>query len=115
MSIRPSDRSPPPSSPLAPSPATTPSHLQPKQLAAAQDADLEELDDNELSDTETPGNMALYRTPQQVQQQANMEGSGTKLSEVANAIASCCALSFFSISMILANKVSSMFCGKMKF
>lgn len=30
-----------------------------------------------------------------------------KLGEVANGIASCCALSFFSISMILANKVRS--------
>lgn len=104
MSTRPSERtrpsSPPP--PLAPSPATAQSDLQPKQLAAAEDTDLEELDDNELSDSD----MALYRTQQQVQQQQQtMDGGGKKLSEVANAIASCSALSFFSISMILANKV----------
>lgn len=70
---------------------------------------MEELDDNELSDSETPGpNMALYRTQQQVQQQQQQlqaNGGGKKLGEVANAIASCSALSFFSISMILANKV----------
>lgn len=107
MSTRLSDRTRPSPSPLATSSARAPSDLQPKQLAAAEDTDLEELDDNELSDSETPGNMALYRTQQQVQQQQQVQadGGGKKLGDVANAIASCSALSFFSISMILANKV----------
>ena len=110
MTTRPSDRNRPSPPPLAASSATAPSDLQPKQLAAAEDTDLEELDDNELSDSETPADMALYRTQQQQVQQQQlqgdpMNGGGKKLSEVANAIASCSALSFFSISMILANKV----------
>lgn len=108
MGTRLSDRTRPSPSPLATSSARAPSDLQPKQLAAAEDTDLEELDDNELSDSEAPGNMALYRTQQQVQQQQQQvqaDGGGKKLGDVANAIASCSALSFFSISMILANKV----------
>lgn len=64
------------------------------KVLAEEDA---ELADQDLSD---PHNEMSYRPPSQ-------PSSGVKIGAVANGIASCAALSFFSISMILANKVRS--------
>lgn len=73
---------------------------------ATEDADLDHLDDNDLTSDEE-NSMAL-RNQQQMGSINTSSSQPGKLGEVANAIASCSALSFFSISMILANKVSIM-------
>lgn len=77
-----------------------------------EDVELDDgLDDHALSGdsgSELPASAAeknmgsLYRKDDD-----NSSGGGgtKKMSEVANAVSSCLALSFFSISMILANKV----------
>lgn len=81
---------------------------------AVEDIELDDgLDDHELSgdsESELPAspaaekNMgsALYRKDGD---NSSSSSSTKKMSEVANAISSCMALSFFSVSMILANKV----------
>lgn len=99
MSSGPINHSSPSSLPAGPSaaPASTSSFVS-KQLAA-EDVELDDLDDNDLSETSAAAakSMAYH---------GSQGGGPGKLGEVANAIASCSALSFFSISMILANKVS---------
>lgn len=95
-----------PSKPPPSSAAATPASQHP----AVEDIELDDgLDDHELSDSE-----------RQLDQHKNMgyrnEDSGgaggvKKMGEVANAISSCAALSFFSISMILANKVCERVCA----
>eukprot|EP00752_Nemacystus_decipiens_P016768 g15005.t1 len=79
--------------------------LRPSTVSAqrpVEDIELDDgLDDHELSDSEQQQleeNMA-YRN-----QSSGGHGSVKRMGEVANAISSCLALSFFSISMILANK-----------
>lgn len=70
-----------------------------------EDIELDDgLDDHELSDSEQlTKNMGGYRNDDS---SSTAGTSGVKkMGEVANAISSCTALSFFSISMILANKV----------
>ncbi|CAM9669631.1 unnamed protein product [Scytosiphon promiscuus] len=71
---------------------------------AVEDVELDDcLDDNELSENENldEGRMgSVYRNGDN----SSSQGGVKKMSEVANAISSCLALSFFSISMILANK-----------
>lgn len=79
-------------------------HPTPPLSFSVDDADLDDcLDDNEFTAEEqeeavTAVAMAAYRPPPTPEAAKN-------LSKVANAVASCSALSFFSISMILANKV----------
>lgn len=88
------------------------------RAAAVEDVDLDDgLDDNELSDggseTGAAAVGAKKNTMGSVYRKGDDddEGGGKKMSEVANAISSCTALSFFSISMILANKVCGVWCG----
>lgn len=110
MSSGPAKHSSPSSLPNV-APASSSSNFNPEQLAT-EDIELDDLDDHDLSQTTTTttstavsGKIMAYRGSQ---------GSGPgKLGEVANAVASCSALSFFSISMILANKVSgTSVCGQ---
>lgn len=86
-------------------PSSTPSKLQTSSAAPTpaphnpvEDIELDDgLDDHELSEGE-----------EQVEKNmgsAHRSDGAVQMGVVANAIASCCALSFFSISMILANKV----------
>lgn len=81
-----------------------------------EDIELDDgLDDHELSDSEqqqleTRNMGSRYRN-----EDTSSGPSGVKkMGEVANAISSCVALSFFSISMILANKVRvcTLFCSQ---
>ncbi|CAB1118787.1 unnamed protein product [Ectocarpus sp. CCAP 1310/34] len=79
------------------------------RAAAVEDVDLDDgLNDNELSDggSETSAAVGKKNTMGSVDRKGDNDhpGGGKKMGEVANAIASCAALSFFSISMILANK-----------
>lgn len=81
------------------------SSAYPPLAQAVEDVELDDcLDDNELSDSETLDKESsmgsVYRNGDN-----NTQGGVKKMSEVANAVSSCLALSFFSISMILANKV----------
>lgn len=100
MSKATSIRTSSPSKPAPLSPAATPAFQRP-----VEDIELDDgLDDHELSDSEQQ---------QQIEKKQNMgyrnedaaASNVKKMGEVANAISSCLALSFFSISMILANKV----------
>lgn len=81
------------------------------RAAAVEDVDLDDgLDDNELSDGSSSETAAVVgeRIMGSVYRKGDHDEQGggkKKMSEVANAISSCMALSFFSISMILANKV----------
>lgn len=72
----------------------------------------DDLDDHDLNDEhvdpELEGKDSIAtHSNKSVQQSKNIMGASgiKKLGVVANAIASCAALSFFSISMILVNKV----------
>lgn len=86
----------------------SPSAATPTLPRAVEDIELDDgLDDNELSEGETTidngSSMgSIYRNGDN---NSSSAGGAKKMSEVANAISSCLALSFFSISMILANKV----------
>lgn len=89
-------------------PATPPFHRP------VEDIELDDgLDDHELSggsESEFPASSSAVEKNMgsMYKQGDNASGGGTKkMGEVANAISSCLALSFFSISMILANKVRS--------
>lgn len=87
-----------------PKPQPSPAPPTPAFHNPVEDVDLDDgLDDHELSGGEEQlvGKKmgSTYRS----------DGAGSvKMGAVANAISSCAALSFFSISMILANKVRGM-------
>eukprot|EP00903_Cladosiphon_okamuranus_P010193 g9652.t1 len=88
-------RSSSPSKPASPSLVATPVSQRP-----VEDVELDDgLDDHEPSDSEKDKKQNMgYRN------EHSSTSSTKKMGEVANAISSCLALSFFSISMILANK-----------
>lgn len=70
------------------------------------DHDLNDGHEDTLPESEGKDNIATS-TNKSVQESKDRVGAtGMRLGVVANAIASCAALSFFSISMILVNKVS---------
>ncbi|CAM9195790.1 unnamed protein product [Hapterophycus canaliculatus] len=72
---------------------------------AIEDVELDDrLDDNELSESETLDKEGRMGSVPRIGDNSSSQGGAKKMGEVANAISSCLALSFFSISMILANK-----------
>lgn len=100
---------------LTPSSATaTPVFQRP-----VEDIELDDhLDDHELSDDSSSEQQQLETRNMGSRYRNEDSSSGPsgvkKMGEVANAISSCVALSFFSISMILANKVRvcTLFCSQ---
>lgn len=94
--------------PSSASPATPPFHHLPVEDIELDDGlDDHELSDNNSDNSELPANKRNMGSLYRKDDNASGDGGGgaKKMSEVANAISSCLALSFFSISMILANKV----------
>lgn len=82
-------------------PASTPAFHHP-----VEDIELDDgLDDHELSDSEQLDNKNTTMGSAYRSEDSSGANGVKKMGEVANAISSCLALSFFSISMILANKV----------
>ena len=87
-----------------PTPASSSAPATPAFQRPVEDIELDDgLDDHELSDSDQQ--IEKQNMGSRYRNEDSSAGGVKKMGEVANAISSCVALSFFSISMILANKV----------